>query len=60
MVIWLIWLYVIVAAVGKKFTQKGLRKYFGKTPGVFRFVTLPLEVTDITKFHPWKFCKVVS
>ena len=26
---------------------------------VFRFVTLPLEIPDKAKFHPWKFCKIV-
>ena len=30
---------------------------FWKTPGVFYFVTLPLEIPDKTKLHPWKFHK---
>ena len=30
--------------------------FFEKTPGIFRFVTLPLEIPDKTSFHPWKFC----
>ena len=30
--------------------------FFEKTPGIFRFVTLPLEFPDKTSFHLWKFC----
>ena len=29
------------------------------TPGIIRFVTLPLEILEKTSFHPWKFCKIV-
>ena len=32
---------------------------FWNSPGVFRFVTLPLEIPEKTIFHPWKFCKIV-
>ena len=28
-----------------------------KTPRIFRFVTLPVEIPDKMKFHPWKFYK---
>ena len=27
--------------------------------GIFRFVTLPLEIPEKTSFYPWKFCKIV-
>ena len=38
----------------------GLRTYFfEKTSGIFRFVTLSLEIPDKTKLHPWKFHKTV-
>ena len=30
-----------------------------KKPGIFRFVTLPLELLGITMFHYWKFRKIV-
>ena len=30
--------------------------FFEENPGIFRFVTLPLEIPDKTSFHPWKFC----
>ena len=37
-----------------------LRIYFSeKNPGIFIFVTLPLEILENTSFHPWKFCKIV-
>ena len=29
------------------------------TPGIFRFVTLPIEIPEKASFHPWKFCKFV-
>ena len=29
------------------------------SPGIFRFITLQLEIPDKTSFHPWKFCKIV-
>ena len=35
--------------------------YFSeKNPGIFRFVTLPLEIPEKTSFHPRKFCKIVT
>ena len=37
-----------------------LRTYvFEKTPGIFRFPTLPLEIPDKTKLHPWKLRKIL-
>ena len=41
---------------------RGLKIYFSEPtppPGIFRFVTLPLEVTEKTSFHSRKFCKIV-
>ena len=33
---------------------------FLKTPyGIFRSVTLPLEIPEETRFYPWKFCRIV-
>ena len=29
-----------------------------KNPGIFRFVTLSLEIRKKTSFHRWKFCKL--
>ena len=29
-----------------------------KSPGIFRFVILPLETPGKVKLHPWKFCKI--
>ena len=38
----------------------GLRTYFFEnTPGIFWFLTLPLDIPDKTKLHPWKLHKVV-
>ena len=38
----------------------GLRIYFSENPpGIFRFVTLPLEISEKTSFHSWKFCKIM-
>ena len=31
---------------------------FRKPPGVFHFFTLPLEILDKTKLHPWIFHKI--
>ena len=36
-----------------------MKIYFKKNPGIFRFLTLPPEISDETKLHPWKFCKIV-
>ena len=33
--------------------------FLKKTPGIFRFVILPLDILEKTSFHPWKFCKVL-
>ena len=32
--------------------------YFLKTHGIFYFFTLPLEIPDKIKLHPWKFHKI--
>ena len=32
---------------------------FRKLPGIFHFFTLPLEIPDRTKLHPWKSHKIV-
>ena len=45
---------------GYTFLKTGLRIYFfEKPPGIFHFVTLPLEITDKTKLTPWIFHKIV-
>ena len=37
-----------------------MRTYFSeKIPRFFRFVTLPLEILEKTKLHPWKFHKML-
>ena len=33
--------------------------FWKKTPGIFRFVTLPLEIPDKMKLHSWKLHKTV-
>ena len=33
--------------------------FWNSPSGIFRFVTLPLEIPEKAKFHPWKFCKIV-
>ena len=32
--------------------------FMKKNPGIFRFVTLSLEIRKKTSFHRWKFCKL--
>ena len=45
----------------KKFKQGSWGHNFLKeTLGIFRFVTLPLEIPDKMKLHPWKFYKIVT
>ena len=40
--------------------QGRLRIYFSAPfLGIFRFVTLPLEISDKTSYHTWKFCRDV-
>ena len=34
--------------------------FLKKTRGIFRFVTLPLEIPDKMELHPWKFHQIVS
>ena len=38
----------------------GVKLYLFEPPIVYRFVTLYLEISEKTSFHPWKFCKVFS
>ena len=33
--------------------------FLKKAPGIFKFVTLPLEICDKVVLHPWKFHKIV-
>ena len=33
--------------------------FLGKPPKISRYVTLPLEIRDKTRFHYWNFCKVM-
>ena len=34
--------------------------FFLKTlPGILDLWTLPLEIPEKKRFHPWKFCKIV-
>ena len=33
--------------------------FFGKTPEICRYASLPLEIQDKTRLHPWDFCKIV-
>ena len=38
--------------------QEGLSIYlFERSTGIFTFLTLPLEIKDKPKFHPWKLHK---
>ena len=34
--------------------------FWKKNPGIFRFITLPLEICEKTSFVPWKFCEMVQ
>ena len=44
----------------KNIKQGGLSTYFlEKSPGIFHFITLPLEIPNKTKLHPWKFHKIM-
>ena len=47
-------------AIPEKSKQGRLGTYFSeKVPGIFRLVTLPSEIPDEIKLHPWKFCKIL-
>ena len=49
----------IGGAIPEKSKQGRLMIYFyEKNPGIFRFVTLSLEIRKKTSFHRWKFCKL--
>ena len=42
-------------AITEKHTNRGVEEMlFEKTPGNFRFLTLPLKISDKKKVHPWK------
>lgn len=44
----------------KNLNRRGFRTYFfEKISGIFRFVTLALEIRDKSKIHPWKFYRIV-
>ena len=52
---------VIVLVYSTKIKEEWTKKYFFvKKPGIFRLVTLPLEIRDKSKLHPWKFHKIVT
>ena len=42
-------------------TNKGGWEYTSlkKPPGIFRFVTLTIEISNKKGVHPWKFCKIL-
>ena len=52
---------MIIGLFQKKTKRWGLRTYFfgKKTPEIFRFITLPLEILDKTKLYPCEFCASV-
>ena len=38
-----------------------MRIYFSENPpGIFGYVTSPLEIPEKISFYPWKFCKIVT
>ena len=39
--------------------REGWGHVFEKNPEIFHFFTLPLEISDKTKLHPWKFHKIL-
>ena len=41
----------------KKLHRGRLKTYLLESPSTFLFFTLPLEIPDKTKLHPWKFHK---
>ena len=44
----------------QKKSKRGIRtKFWKKNPGIFRFATLPSEILEKAKLHPWKFSKIV-
>ena len=48
-------------AIPEKKSKHGVLRiyFFEKTLKIFRFVTLPLELPDKMKFHPWQFHQTV-
>ena len=45
--------------IREKNKQGGRWACTSETPGIFRFVILPLEILEKTSFHSWEFCKFV-
>ena len=45
----------------RKNQNRGCRghTFLKKTPGIFRFVSLPLEIRNKMKLHPWKFHQIL-
>lgn len=60
----LFWLFLYSSCFTKGYYRKkqGVwlgTNFFGKTPEICRYVTLPLEIQDKTRLHSWDFCKIV-
>ena len=51
--------YYPIMGYPEKKTRHWGHTFFGKTLGIFRFLTLPLEIPGKTKLHPWKLCKIL-
>ena len=47
--------------IPEKSQTGGLRtNFFEKSPGIFRILTLHLQIPDKTKLQPWKLSKIVT
>ena len=47
-------------AIPEKSKEEGWgHTFLIKTPGIFRFITLPLEIPNKMKLYPWKFHTIV-
>ena len=42
----------------KKIINWGYTSFFGKSPEISRYVTLPLAIPDKARLHSWNFCNV--
>ena len=42
----------------KKKKEQGYTSFFGKSPEISRYVTLPLAIPDKTRLYSWNFCNV--
>ena len=53
-------LFMISMGYSRKYTNKEAEEYtfLKKPPGIFRFVTLTLEIPK-KSFRPWRLCKIV-